>query len=127
MREIKFRGLDSNGVWHYGNLLQSKPFKDGRIDCWIQPKTLLTLGANSTPTSSFVKVIEKTVGQLIGPRNKFGACIWEGDVVKESDGSLWEVSFVDGQFYVPTLSDHIYWDEYETAGNTHQNPELLEK
>jgi len=92
-----------------------------------QPKTLLTLGAVSTPTSAFVKVIEKTVGQIIGPRNKEGTSIWEGDIVKESDGSLWEVMFVGGQFYVPTLSDHIYWDEYETAGNIHQHPELLEQ
>lgn len=146
MRELKFRGLDSEGAWHYGNLLQSKPFKDGRIDCWIQPKSILCLGAISTPTSSFVKVIEKTVGQFIGIKDKKGEEVFEGDVM--SPVHYQEVAFGNAlvgykkcmfcfEINKPFISKIKPITEsfghgakannhFIVIGNIHQHPELLE-
>lgn len=126
MREIKFRGLDSEGNWHYGNLLQSKPFKDGRIDCWIQPKSLLCLGAISTPTSSFVKVIEKTVGQFIGIKDESGAEVFEGDELKTDTVNQYVVYREDMTLFCMRVNKFSGTTSIpaacEVIGNIHQSP-----
>jgi hypothetical protein len=134
--ELKFRGLDGEGVWHYGNLLQSKPFKDGGIECWIQPKSLLCLGAISTPTSSFVKVIEKTVEQSVGLTDINGIEFYVGSVGEFENGDRFVLKMEDWlEIYVDWIGDAECEDQArdlyrirsaKIIGNSHQHRELLE-
>jgi uncharacterized phage protein (TIGR01671 family) len=136
MREIKFRGLDINGVWRYGNLLQSSKFKDGRVDCWIQSKSLLCVGAASVSAQSFTQVDEKTVGQFAGLTSKNGKDIYEDDIVNKGI-IICEVIFsVKAAKFCVRMPSHQWHGVVnkvysilgcEIIGNIHQNPELLEQ
>lgn len=84
MREIQFRG-HTGTKWVYGNLIQTKSNKaDGDRTCWIQVATRLGLGAVSTPTSNFHKVISKSVGQFTGMHDQDRFGIYEGDILETS-------------------------------------------
>ena len=61
MREIKFRGLDHEGKWHYGNL-----YKD-EISAKIE----------------VFPVNPETVGQYTGLPDYDGTAIYEGDILGE--------------------------------------------
>jgi len=126
-RQIEFRGVSKeSGEWVYGNLLQSSEFKDGHIHCWIQQKTLLCLGAISTPTKSFYEVKPETVGQLTTSLDDDKTKICEGDKLKCEDGYDWVVIFVNSCFLaqnpidvfdVVNLDDHYF----KVIGNIHQS------
>ena len=151
MKDIKFRGLSkTTGKFVYGNLIQTSEYKDGHIHCWIQEKSLLGLGALSTPTKNFIEVHSESVGQFIDLQDKNGISIYEGDVIQFSDKYEWHRSpFQSKDEIKEILEDHVkypyerrvvkvpedyewllsgeiqsYW---EVIGNIHQNPELLEK
>lgn len=68
MQEIEFRGLDENGVWHYG---------------------LPSYGTNNRVSEievkccgEFVKVMSETLGQYIGIKDIHGKKVFKGDIVK---------------------------------------------
>ena len=124
MRGIKFRGLSKqSGKFVYGNLIQTSEYKDGHIHCWIQEKTLLGLGALSTPTTSFIEVHSKTVGQFTGLTDKNSVDTYDGDIINIEYNYLGrkEVKFFSGAFNTSRYAV----DKCVVIGNIHQNKELL--
>lgn len=120
MREIEFRGKAINdGVWVYGDLhLMSK-----------------TPHIHDTFARS-VHIDTSTVGQYTGLRDKNGKKIYEGDILRGSNGSIngyeWpfrlEVKWDKDKckFTVPTWGYIDSTHYYEVIGNIYDNPKLLE-
>ena len=132
MREIKFRGKDIVEKWRYGDLVQEK---------W---KSLL----NTNKKSFMIKkdktaytVLEETIGQFTGLKDKNGKEIYEGDIVSfnlksDSEGQPYIIGYIE---YQTTFSGYrimsfegIFALDYnikdiEVIGNIYDNPELLEK
>lgn len=72
MRQIKFRGRDNNGEWHYGDLEHSPIGKFCRIHEY-RGDGFYKWHADVDPA---------TVGQFTGLYDKHGREIYEGDIVK---------------------------------------------
>lgn len=124
MREIKFRGLDANGSWVFGDVY----FGVDNLRAHIHP----TMGSNVS-----IEVEVETIGQLTGLLDKEGVDIYEGDILKDHCGQtdyfktdVLTVCFLDGCFCVETkrratcLHEMVGPDKQEIfleiIGNIHQ-------
>lgn len=128
MRTIKFRGksIDTN-EWLYGDLVRSYDMKR----CAIL--------VNDRSSYEECEVNPCTVGQFTELYDKNGKEIFEGDVVKWSNGLMYAVKFWDGMFYasIEECNEGIlggfplhrlteYEDgKCEIVGNIFDNNELL--
>jgi uncharacterized phage protein (TIGR01671 family) len=133
MRDIKFRGMDSNGRMNYGYLVPDYPYSTAyykthsqRI-CWYE-----TNGAHAN-----IPVINGSVGQFTGFLDANEKEIYEGDILYfegyETASNNKVVEFQDGGFIVKMLRSgvvayltHAISSQNIVIGNIHQNPELLE-
>ena len=122
MREIKFRGKDDNGHWHFGDLSTSKHFPPQIVEGELYPR--------------FFFVCPDTVGQFTGIKDITGADIYESDIVSFKDdetdehvrglvtqsveGTWWVVC---NEFRVPLLNVR---KTTLIMNNVYDNPELLE-
>lgn len=125
MREYKFRGKDYNNKWRYGDLVQEK---------WGQGKAIM-IKKDKTAWS----VLEATIGQYTGLKDKNEKEIYEGDIVQAVFADKEEPEIKGVVVYVEAAACYMvianngdewelgYLDEIEKIGNKWDNPELLEK
>ena len=131
MREIKFRGRNTDGHWVYGDLNRDKT---GTLACiaFFTDECLVPC-----------PVEPATVGQFTGVLDADGREIYEGDVLNNLYGHLgvsykqeWAAFVACGVdstgYYHEYLLDKIVNTlvrraEIKVCGNIHDNPELLER
>lgn len=121
-REIKFRGRDAKGVWHFGDLAHSQAV----TETGLQPR--VTVGG--------YEINEDTVGQYICIKDRKAFEIYEDDIlhIVTDEGVEYNTQVHEyGQIYFETdESDASLLDdakeliyEYIVIGNKFDNPELL--
>lgn len=149
MREIKFRGKRvDNGEWVYGNyFIDERDIEDGFI--WREiPQIQQRYGDHY----QYFDIINDTIGQYAGLKDKNGREIYEGDIIAHKGkyhtvigqilfGKIPSNREVGGDqgFYIKWQNnganewdnwwrhDMYYWTEQvEVIGNIHDNSELLE-
>ena len=128
MRPIKFRGKSIDGKeWLYGDLVSS-------VD-----KKRFAILVNDKESYDECEVAPKTVGQFSGLYDCNKKEIYEGDILKWSNGRMYVVKFWRGMFYAsveecnegflggfPLHALTEYENEKcEIVGNIYDNTELL--
>lgn len=136
MREIKFRGLDKYGKWHYGYF-------------WIAVDGTNYIKEDiSKNHSADFEIIPETVGQYIGMEDKNRKEIYGGDILlrempvyysPKTKGFVYHEIFFDdfyGKFDVKVFPlevqqwsrpDFNNWHDLEVIGNIYENKNLLDE
>ena len=117
-RQIKFRGQNIKGEWHYGFLSHNKDISSD-YEWFI---------SNKAGKPFAFGVVEKSIGQFTGLHDKNGKEIYEGDIVTDGVGKykiIYDLKLAGYQPYCIFRDDP---ENYcEVIGNIYENTELLEK
>jgi len=129
MKEIKFRGMDANGVMRYGRLSQDKPNETAYYEeysqriCW---------------DNSNIPVKNNTLGQYIGLIDQNDKEIYKDDIIRDRWGLIGKVIYRRCWFVVEIIKNcdkdpldkgellgNYLPNNIEVIGNKFENPELL--
>ena len=124
MRDIKFRGKTENNIWKYGSLLKDNPQKIYYIV--------------DNEDGSGREVLEKTIGQYTGLKDRNMKKIYEGDIVKVFTNKKWRIGkiiYEHSGFTIDVTNNKeleygrtgIIENLTEVIGNVWDNPNLLEE
>lgn len=151
-REIKFRGRDIHGVWHYGYLFQGETENNEKYSVILKQKRY-QCDNNLTEDCPFafykdeIFVVDpKTVGQFTGLYDKNGKEIYDGDIVrfyfmssKIGTSELFPTSNFLGEIKTNKYNQYMILSDGleihienaikygEVIGNIHDDPELLKQ
>lgn len=136
-REIKFRGMDLKGNWHYGNLavIPDKP----RFKHPPEPGSYIS---NSVGMPFAYPVRPETVGEYTGLKDKNGKEIYEGDIFHVAGNHKYTVKFFEESecnfeksyaSFCLTIPERMTFpiDEWalqngQVIGNIYETPELFQ-
>lgn len=138
----KYRGKSIADVWIFGNLIcQLKERKNYIYQFEYEPEYNYIFEDDGVINGKVVYVLDKTIGQYSGVKDKNGVEMYEGDIVygaahwlerykpavvtfrNGSFGLLWHRGSVE-EFNPFTSLCNV---EYEVVGNIYDNPELMEE
>lgn len=148
MREILFRGKRKDiGEWVYGSLMQiTYKEENNAIPFRMIFEDKFSFVGGYAKSLSRAVVDPETVGQYTGLKDKNGRRIFEGDIVRHHNGSLyadsdnielgkvyWDEKYCgwrrtsNGAFHHGCVDNYRISPDciYEVVGNVHDNPELL--
>ena len=138
MRETLFRGKRTDGKeWIYGSYIQSNSsWRGGHPHrAWIAEDAI----SNGVwfALQKWLPVIDETVGQYTGVRDKNGVRVFEGDIVRTQFGRLVRIEyravggFVGFDMTAIECKHECPWSDtawcsynIEVVGNIHDNPEM---
>lgn len=145
-RDIDFRGKDiKTGEWVYGFYFELEPLNESK-------KGYIVIGTENILSDNQIKILPvikevdiNTVGQYIDLKDAKGQEVYEGDIILSPwwDDEPQEVKYYDygfkgrdirqeivyGREYyegIDELLDGCFGKDFNTIGNIHDNPELLE-
>ena len=132
-REIKFRGkrIDT-GEWVYGDLIENQ----GRYYIYNATSDTTRVNEDNSILVLGEEVDIDTVGQYTGLKDRNGQDVYEGDLLRTSEGNImiaeWVGSGIVTRCLTPTYDGMMNTNRHafpvsEKIGNIHDNPELLEE
>lgn len=135
MRTIKFRGRRcDNGVWVYGYYARlSNEFKEWHCIMTEKDASENYIKDCNGYNMLYTPVDHNTVGQFTGLYDKNGKEIYEGDIVKRTDGYSYIVKYEFGSFYTRLIGGDkedvyrlaLFNNKTVIVGNIHDNPDLM--
>lgn len=145
---FKCRAIDvENGEWRYGYYAElpcglgssgsSNEYADTASFILCCTKKQSSLYSNAEPHEVIVceqyRIVDKTLSQCTGLRDKNGKLIFEGDIIRQPDDCIGFIVWQGVSYWVESPGSHArdlehspYYESVEVIGNIYENPELLE-
>ena len=135
MREFKFRGKRcDNGEWVYGYYARLRnEFKEWHCIMTEEDASENYIKDCNGYNMLYTPVNHNTVGQFTGLLDKNAREIYEGDIVKRTDGYSYIVKYEFGSFYARLIGGDkedvyrlaLFNNKTVIVGNIHGNPDLM--